>query len=65
MRGYTAPQLPPAVYERSVDGRAHQAVMERERRRIVLRWLEAANPAVPAPVALAVLNTERWVRGVG
>lgn len=62
VRGYTAPRLPRAAYAHGVHGRAHQAVMERERRRICLRWLDTANPAIPGQVALAVLDTERWVR---
>lgn len=59
VRGYTAPRLPRAAYAHGVHGRAHQAVMERERRRICLRWLDTANPAIPGQVALAVLDTER------
>lgn len=63
VRGYTAPRLPRAVYAHGVDGKAFQTVMERERRRICLRWLDSANPAIPGQVALAVLDTERWVGG--
>ncbi|KAL4424975.1 hypothetical protein ABPG77_002860 [Micractinium sp. CCAP 211/92] len=59
VRGYTAPRLPRAVYAHGVDGKAFQTVMERERRRICLRWLDSANPAIPGQVALAVLDTER------
>lgn len=36
-----------------------QASMERETRRIVLRWLAGANPPIDGPLALAVLDTER------
>lgn len=35
--------------------------MAAETRRIVLRWLENANPSIPKPLALAVLDTERCV----
>ena len=33
--------------------------MEGEGRRLVLRWLDSSNPAIPRAVALAVLDTER------
>lgn len=36
-----------------------QAALGREARRIVLRWLDAANPAIGGPQALVVLDAER------
>lgn len=36
-----------------------QAVLAREARRIILRWLDAANPAIGGPQALVVLDAER------
>lgn len=59
VKGYTAPALPKAAYTHGVDDRAHQQVMARESRRIVMRWLDSANPAIGAPLALTVLDAER------
>ena len=53
------PPLPEAAYYHGLQESACRATMEAETRRIVVRWLEAANPAIPKPVALAVLDTER------
>ena len=59
VKGYTAPPLPDPAYHHGLDSGGHQAVMERECRRIVLRWLDSANPSIGGPAALAVLDTER------
>lgn len=63
LKGYAAPPLPAAAYEHGLSGREHQGVMSRECRRIVLRWLESANPSITGPEALLVLDAERWVGG--
>jgi hypothetical protein len=60
LKGYAAPPLPPAAYAHGLAGREHQGVMSRECRRIVLRWLESANPAIGGAEALLVLDAERW-----
>ncbi|PSC71573.1 pollen-specific SF21-like [Micractinium conductrix] len=59
VRAYTAPPLPAPAYLHGVQERSAQASMERETRRIVLRWLAGANPPIDGPLALAVLDTER------
>lgn len=59
-KGYAAPRLPRAAYAHGVDAKAHQAVMARECRRIVLRWLDGANPSIGSAEALTVLDAERW-----
>jgi hypothetical protein len=58
-KGYTAPALPKAAYVHGVDDKAHQGALARESRRIVLRWLDSANPPISGPVALTVLDAER------
>ena len=60
VRGYTAPALPKAAYSHGLGDKSHQLVMGRESRRIVLRWLEGANPAIGALAAGTVLDTDRW-----
>lgn len=59
LRSYLRPHLPEAAYGAGVAEAGAQGAMAAETRRIVLRWLDAANPAIPRPVALAVLDTER------
>jgi hypothetical protein len=61
VKGYTAPALPKAAYSHGLGDKSHQLVMARESRRIVLRWLEGANPAIGAVAAGTVLDTDRWV----
>ena len=59
MKGYTAPPLPKAAYTHGIQDKAHQTALRREARRIVLRWLDSANPSIAGPLALAVLDAER------
>ena len=59
VKGYTAPALPKAAYSHGLGDKSHQLVMARESRRIVLRWLEGANPAIGALAAGTVLDTDR------
>jgi hypothetical protein len=59
-RGYKAPVLPSPAYAHGLDDRQHQKVMSKECRRIVLRWLDSANPSIANVEALAVLDADRW-----
>ncbi|KAI3436798.1 hypothetical protein D9Q98_006208 [Chlorella vulgaris] len=60
-RGYKAPVLPSPAYAHGLDDRQHQKVMSKECRRIVLRWLDSANPSIANVEALAVLDADREV----
>eukprot|EP00887_Chlorella_sp_A99_P001355 scaffold8.g1355.t1 len=59
LRSYAAPPLPKAAYYLGVNGSEYQRVLHLQSRRVVLRWLESANPAVRSEEALALLDTER------
>lgn len=60
LRGYIKPALPaPAYSYPTVADKAHQASLARESRRLVLRWLDSANPSIGSAQALVVLDAER------
>lgn len=59
LKSYLRPPLPEAAYSHGLADGALQETMSLEIRRIILRWLDAANPAIPKAVATAVLDTER------
>lgn len=60
VRGYIKPALPAAAYSfPAVADKAQQAALARESRRLVLRWLDSANPAIASAQALVVLDAER------
>lgn len=57
--GYLAPPLHPDAYKRGLAAGPPAAGLHREGRRIVLRWLEAAQPPIPPSIAETVLGNER------
>lgn len=59
LAAYFRPALPAEQYTHGLDAGPLQAALEAARRRMVLRWLEAAEPPLRPAVALAVLDTER------
>jgi hypothetical protein len=63
LKRYLAPPLPEAAYNAGVDGRDAQRDLALGGRRIALRWLDSATPAVPQAAALALLDTGRRAGG--
>ncbi len=58
-RGYLSPPLPADAYRQLLATGPTVVGLHHECKRIVLRWLEAAQPPIPAAVAAAVLGNER------
>ena len=58
-RGYLAPPLHADAYRRQIAVGPAAAGLQREGKRIVMRWLEAAQPPIPPAIAEAVLGNER------
>ena len=58
-RGYLAPPLHADAYRRQIAAGPAAAGLHREGKRIVMRWLEAAQPPIPPAIAEAVLGNER------
>lgn len=58
-RGYLAPPLHADAYRRQIAAGPAAASLHREGKRIVMRWLEAAQPPIPPAIAEAVLGNER------
>ena len=62
-KGYTAPALPKAAYVHGVDGKAHQAALGRESRRIVLRCALCAPRWLAGPRQGRLPRCGRWRDG--
>ena len=60
-RGYLAPPLHADAYRRAIAAGPAAAGLHREGKRIMMRWLEAAQPPIPPAIAEAVLGNERCV----
>lgn len=56
---YFAPSLPDEMYMAGVEDSKFQDHLDRSSRKVVLRWLENSNPAIPATLAMGLLDTEK------
>jgi len=58
LASYFAPSLPDDMYMAGIEDSKFQDHLDRSSRKVVLRWLENSNPAIPTTLAMGLLDTQ-------